>query len=114
VRKKPQGVRAYDFTYRGGRFNTHQVAGGATGPVGNSNSFLYRADVSYDYTDGWRNAGAERFNASPALTWIMAENASVTVQQAFNYDQFDGDGGVPLNITTLPNFDPEWRFSLPQ
>ena len=31
VRKKPQAVRVYDFSYRGGRFNTHQIAGGATG-----------------------------------------------------------------------------------
>ena len=43
VRKKPQAVRAYDFSYRGGRFNTHQVAGGATGPIGNSSRLLYRA-----------------------------------------------------------------------
>ena len=29
VRKKPQGTRAYDLMYRGGRFNSHQIAGGA-------------------------------------------------------------------------------------
>jgi outer membrane receptor for ferric coprogen and ferric-rhodotorulic acid len=36
VRKKPQAVRAYDFSYRVGRFNTHQIAGGATGAVADS------------------------------------------------------------------------------
>ena len=53
VRKKPQAVRAYDFSYRGGRFNTHQIAGGATGAVGGSETFLYRLDsVSNTATAG--------------------------------------------------------------
>jgi len=62
VRKKPQAVRAYDFSYRGGRFNTHQIAGGATGAVGGSKKFLYRLDSSLEHSDGWRDAGADRFN----------------------------------------------------
>ena len=41
VRKKPQAARAYDFSYRGGRFNTHQASGGATGPIGNISRALY-------------------------------------------------------------------------
>ncbi len=114
IRKKPQGTRAYDFMYRGGRFNSHQVAGGATGPVGSLNRLLYRADASYDYSDGWRNAGARRVNVSPTLTWLASERSRLTVHQAFNRDSFDGDGGVPLNVTTRANYDPTWRFSLPQ
>ncbi len=42
IRKKPQGTRAYDLMYRGGRFNTHQVAGGATGPLGSNRAALSR------------------------------------------------------------------------
>ena len=114
VRKKPQAVRAYDFSYRGGRFNTHQVAGGATGAVGESDKFLYRLDTSLEHSDGWRDAGADRFNISPALTWLMSNTARLTIHQTFNRDRFDGDGGVPLNIITLPSFKPELRFSLPQ
>jgi iron complex outermembrane receptor protein len=114
VRKKPQGTRAYDFLYRGGSFNTHQIAGGATGPVGALDRVLYRADLSYEHSDGWRKAGADRFNASPTLTWLMSERARVTVHQAFNRDRFDGDGGVPLNMTTHPLYRRDWRFNLPQ
>jgi iron complex outermembrane receptor protein len=114
VRKKPQAVRAYDFTYRGGRFNTHQIAGGATGAVGGSDKVLYRLDSSFEASDGWRDAGADRFNLSPALTWLMTDRARLTVHQTFNRDRFDGDGGVPLNIIDLPSYEPELRFSLPQ
>jgi iron complex outermembrane recepter protein len=114
VRKKPQAVRAYDFSYRGGRFNTHQITGGATGAVGGSEKFLYRLDSSLEHSDGWRDAGADRFNISPALTWLMTDTARLTVHQTFNRDRFDGDGGVPLNIINRPDFKPELRFSLPQ
>jgi iron complex outermembrane receptor protein len=114
VRKKPEALRAYDVSYRGGRFNTHQVAVGATGPVGDTTKFLYRLDASYENSDGWRNAGAARLNVSPSLTWLMNENARLTIHQIFNRDRFDGDGGVPINITDLPSYKPELRFSLPQ
>jgi TonB-dependent siderophore receptor len=114
VRKKPQAVRAYDFSYRGGRFNTHQIAGGATGAVGNSDKFLYRLDSSLEHSDGWRDAGADRFNISPSLTWLMSGTSRLTIHQTFVRDRFDGDGGVPLNIITLPDFEPDLRFSLPQ
>jgi iron complex outermembrane recepter protein len=114
IRKKPQAVRAYDFSYRGGRFNTHQIAGGATGAVASSDKFLYRLDSSVEHSDGWRDAGADRFNLSPSLTWLMSNTARLTVHQTFNRDRFDGDGGVPLNIITLPSFEPDLRFSLPQ
>ena len=114
VRKKPQAVRAYDFSYRGGRFNTHQVTGGATGAVGSNDKLLYRVDSSFEASDGWRDAGADRFNLSPALTWLMTDRARLTLHQTFNRDHFDGDGGVPLNIVDLPSYKPELRFSLPQ
>lgn len=113
VRKKPQATRAYDIMYKGGRFNTHQVAGGATGPLA-GNRLLYRLDASYDHSDGWRSAGADRFNASPSLTWLMGERARLTVHQAFNRDRFNGDGGVPVETTLVPDYDPSVRFSLPQ
>ncbi len=112
IRKKPEGTRSADFFYRGGRFNTHQVGGGATGPL-IGHRLLYRVDGSYENSDGWRNAGARRLNVSPAATWLLSENARVTVSQAFNHDDFDGDGGVPISITGLPNFNPSWRFSTP-
>ena len=114
VRKKPQAVRAYDFSYRAGRFNTHQIAGGATGAVADSSRVLYRLDSSLEFSDGWRGAGADRFNLSPALTWLMGDSARLTVHQTFVRDRFDGDGGVPLNIVGLPGYQPELRFSLPQ
>jgi iron complex outermembrane receptor protein len=112
IRKKPQGTRAYDFMYKGGRFNSHQVAAGATGPL-TGYRWLYRADASYDYSDGWRGAGANRLNVSPSLTFLISESARVTVHQSLTRDDFKGDGGVAVGFINSNFFDPSRRFSLP-
>jgi iron complex outermembrane recepter protein len=114
IRKKPQAVRSGDVFYRGGRFNTHQVALGTTGPVGNSDRLMYRTDLSFEASDGWRDAGADRLNVAPSLTWLISPKARLTLHQVFVRDRFDGDGGVPLNIISLPDFRRDANFRLPQ
>ena len=114
IRKKPQAVRSGEVSYRGGRFNTHQLAAGTTGPVGSSDNLLYRADLSVEASDGWRDAGANRFNVAPSLTWLTGNRGRLTLHQVFVRDRFDGDGGVPLNIIDLPEFTRDMQFSLPQ
>lgn len=114
VRKKPQAVRAFDFGYRGGSFNTHQLSSGATGAIAGSSRWLYRVDGSFEHSDGWRDAGADRLNVSPSLTALLGQAAQLSVFQTFNRNRYDGDGGVPLNIVADPRFDRESRFSLPQ
>ena len=114
IRKKPQAVRSGEVFYRGGRFNTHQLALGTTGPVGDNERILYRTDLSFESSDGWRQAGADRLNVAPSLTFLFSPKARLTLHQVFVRDKFDGDGGVPLNIINLPNFRRDARFSLPQ
>jgi TonB-dependent siderophore receptor len=114
VRKRPQAAPAFELSYRGGSFNTHQIAGGATGALSGNGRVLYRLDGGFETSDGWRDAGADRFNISPTVTFLMGDSARLTVHQTLNRDRFDGDGGVPLNITDHPAYDPELNFRLPQ
>ena len=114
IRKKPQAVRAFDLMYRGGRFNTHQMAADATGTVGGNERVLYRAGLGFEASEGWRNAGADRFNASPSLTFLLGDRARLTAMQTFVRDRFDGDGGVPLAIVGRPAYRSDLNFSLPQ
>jgi iron complex outermembrane receptor protein len=74
---------------------------------------LYRIDGSYSSSRGWRDAGAKRLNVSPSLTWLANERFRITVHQTLNRDDFDGDGGVAVALTTSPLFNPKRRFSLP-
>jgi len=75
IRKKPAANRAYDLFYRGGRFNTNQVGMGATGPVGNWQRLLYRADFSFENSSGRRDAATKRFNFSPSFTYLFNDRA---------------------------------------
>jgi iron complex outermembrane recepter protein len=112
IRKQPQGQRAYDLFYTGGRFNKQQVGGGATGPLV-SEKLLYRVDASFDHTDGWRGAGSDRLNVSPAFTWLINDRNRFNIHETFNRDNFDGDGGLPVEVVNLPGFDLSRRFSTP-
>ena len=111
IRKKPQAAPFYELFYKGGRFNTHQIGGGATGEVFGLSHLLYRADVSFEDSDGWRGAGARRFNVSPVLTWLVNDRSRFTIHQAFNRDRFDGDAGVPVAVLDVPGFDLSRRFN---
>jgi len=114
IRKKPQAPRVYDFLYRGGRFNTHQVGAGATGQVFTLSRLLYRVDASYEHTDAWRDAGARRLNVTPTLTWRINDRSRFTIYQLFNKGDFDGDAGVPVGVIALKGFDLSRRFNTPQ
>ena len=96
--------------YRGGRFNRQQVGGGATGPL-ISNRLLYRVDSSFDHSDGWRGAGGDRFNISPSVNWLINDRNRLTVYESFNHDNFNGDGGLPVGVLSIPNFDLSRRLS---
>ncbi|MGH9783152.1 MAG: carboxypeptidase regulatory-like domain-containing protein, partial [Terriglobia bacterium] len=114
IRKKPEADPSYELLYRGGRFNSHQVGGAATGPLFGSSRLLYRADVSYDHSDGWRDAGARRLHLGPALTWLFSDRGRVTVRETVTRDDFDGDAGVPITVLDLPGFDLSRRFNTQQ
>ncbi len=112
IRKQPQGQRAYDLFYTGGRFNKQQVGGGATGPL-ISEKLLYRVDASFDHTAGWRGAGSDRLNVSPAFTWLINDRNRLNIHETFNRDNFAGDGGLPVEVVNIPGFDLGRRFSTP-
>jgi outer membrane receptor protein involved in Fe transport len=114
IRKKPAATRAYDLFYRGGRFNTHNVGAGATGSVFNWYKLLYRTDLSFEDSAGWRNAGGRRFNFSPSLTYLINDRSRVTIHQAFNRDRFDTDGGIPVGAANVPGFNLATRFNTSQ
>lgn len=114
IRKKPEATPAYDLFYRVGRFNTHQVGGGATGQVFGLDRLLYRADVSYENTDGWRDAGSRRLNVSPVVNVLINERTRISIHESFNHDDFDLDAGIPAGVLDLPGFDLSRRFNTPQ
>jgi len=114
VRKKPELSRTHDLFYRGGRFRSNQVGAGSGGSVFGSRRLLYRADLSFDDSRGWRDAASRRSNVSPAVTWIVNDRNRVTVNQAFNRDRFATDAGIPDGVLGISGFSLATRFNTPQ
>lgn len=114
IRKKPQATPAFDLSYRVGRFGLNQVGGSATGSIFGSNRFLYRIDSMFEDNEGWRKAGARRFNVSPTLTWLISEKARITFFQGLTRDNYRLDNGVPKQLYDLPGFDLSTRFTTKQ
>jgi iron complex outermembrane receptor protein len=104
IRRKPSGITSNEVRYRAGRFGLQEVGFGTTGKVFTLQRLLYRTDVAYSHSDGWRQTGYNRFSAQPALTWLIAPNMSLTTMQTFTRDRFTLDGGVPLAALAIPNF----------
>ena len=73
---------------------------------------LYRFDTAFQHADGWRQAGADRFNATPALTWVASDAVRVAVHfESFSRDKFKLDGHPYLLLNSLPNYPLDRRFN---
>jgi iron complex outermembrane recepter protein len=118
IRKKPQAVPVHDIQYRFGRWGLQEVAVGTAGAVFGLGRLMYRVDAGFSHRDGWRQNGANRFNVSPALTWLITDRMRVTTIQALIRDRYTLDGGVPTPLTFRQGFpfdrklNPEGDFQL--
>lgn len=123
VRKKPVSTPNYEFLARAGRWGYAGAEAGATGPLGKSESLLYRLDFGFNRADGWRDAGWRRINVSPAVHWRATSRDQLNFYSILTFDNYDGDAGFPLirsaneanpfRSTIIPNIDFSRRFSTP-
>jgi iron complex outermembrane receptor protein len=113
IRKKPQAQRVQDLLYRGGPWGLQQVTGGAAGQIFGLQRVLYRLDSSFSREDGWRDAGSRRFNASPALTWLIHNRMRINFNESLTRDRYDLDAGVPVSLLARPGFPLDRRLNPP-
>lgn len=104
TRKKPQSQPFQEIYYRAGRWGLQEVGASSTGRVFGMNKLLYRADFGFSHTDGWRDVGANRFNLSPVLTYLLNDRGRITLQQSFARDRFETDGGLPTALYLKQGF----------
>ena len=95
VRKKPSSVRNYEGVVRGGRWGRFGAEFGATGPL-KTDRILYRLDVGFDRTDGWRDAGYRRLNTTPSFNFRLTNRDQLNFVTSYNEERYSGDAGIPL------------------
>jgi iron complex outermembrane receptor protein len=112
IRKKPQAQRLTDVMYKIGEWNTHLASLGTSGQVFNLSRLLYRLDGAVYLADGWRQAGSNRFNITPALTWLISNRVRVAANESFSRDRFRMDAGIPRTLLQAhPDYPLDRRFN---
>ena len=123
VQKKPLSTPVYEMAFTAGRWGMRGAELGVTGPMGTGN-LLGRLDVAYTHSDGFRQAGYDQFNATPAVYWRISPGDQLNVHVTYNEDRYDLDAGVPLvpdastadfplRYTTIPNVPLDTRYNAP-
>jgi len=96
VEKQPLDASHQEIVVRGGQWGTGGVEFGSTGPLGSSHDLLYRIDVGFLHSDGFRQAGYNRFDLAPKLFWRITPRDRLRFNVNWNDDHFDLDAGIPL------------------
>ena len=96
VEKQPLDARQQELVLRGGQWGTGGFEFGSTGPLGSSQNLLYRIDVGFTHSDGFREAGYNRFDLVPKLSWRIRSRDRLRFNVNWNDDHFDMDAGIPL------------------
>jgi len=96
LEKQPLDASHQEIVVRGGQWGTAGVEFGSTGPLTSSRDLLYRADVAYIHSDGFRGAGYNRFNFTPQLFWRITPRDLLRFNVNWNDDHFNLDAGIPL------------------
>jgi iron complex outermembrane receptor protein len=123
VQKKPLSTPLYEVAFHAGRWGTRGAELGVTGPMGTGN-LLGRLDVAFARSDGFRQAGYEQLNLTPAVYWRVSPSDQLNFHLTYNEDRYDLDAGLPLvpdastadfplRYTTIPNVSLETRYNTP-
>ena len=96
VEKQPLNARQQELVLRGGQWGTAGFEFGSTGPLGSSSNLLYRIDLGYSHSDGFRGAGYNRFDLAPKLFWRLSSRDRLRFNVNWNDDHFNMDAGIPL------------------
>jgi len=123
VQKKPLSTPLYEAAFKAGRWGMRGAELGVTGPLETSN-LLGRLDVSMAHSDGFRQAGYDLFNITPALYWKATPSDQLNIHITYNQDRYDLDSGIPLlpdasnqnfplQATIIPSVPLETRYNVP-
>ena len=97
VTKKPLDVARRSVTLTAGSFNTSNVYADFTGPLNEKKSLLYRLNLGYENTDGFRDLqGLTTFIVAPSFTYILSDRTQLNADLTYNNNMGNPDRGLSL------------------
>ena len=97
VTKKPLDVARRSVTISSGSFNTTNVYADFTGPLNEKKNILYRLNLGYENTDGFRDLqGVRTFIVAPSFTYIFSDRTQLNADITYNNNMGNPDRGLSL------------------
>ena len=98
VTKKPLDVARRSVTLTAGSFNTSNVYGDFTGPLNEQKSLLYRLNLGYENTDGFRDLqGVTTFIVAHSFTYILSDRTQLNADITYNNNKGKLDRGLAIH-----------------
>ncbi len=98
VTKKPLDVARRSVTLTAGSFNTSNVYGDFTEPLNEQKSLLYRLNLGYENTDGFRDLqGVTTFIVAPSFTYILSDRTQLNADITYNNNKGKLDRGLAIH-----------------
>ena len=97
VTKKPLDVVRRSVSLTAGSFNTSNVYADFTGPLNEKKNILYRLNLGYENTDGFRDLqGVTTFIVAPSFTYIFSDRTQLNADITYNNNMGNPDRGLSL------------------
>ena len=111
VTKQPQATPAYSAQQQFGSYGLYRTTVGATGPMNEAATLLYRVDASYDTSGSIVDSGFTRdLFLAPTLKLPLGEHAQVTLEYEHKDSNFNGNYATfPVVQAANGNFVPVYE-----
>ena len=97
VTKKPLDVARHSATLTTGSFGTTRGYTDLTGPLNDKKTLLYRLNLAYENTDGFRNLqGLTSYIVAPSFTYRASEKTQLNIDMTYVNHQGKLDRGVAV------------------
>ncbi|MGC2165199.1 MAG: TonB-dependent receptor plug domain-containing protein, partial [Gallionella sp.] len=104
VTKQPQAVPYYSLEQQVGSWDHYLTNLDATGPFNEDKTVLYRANISYDKSNSWRDSVTnERLFIAPTLQWRINPQTQMTLEAEYNHNPHTYDATQYLPYDTATN-----------
>jgi iron complex outermembrane receptor protein len=99
ITEQPQEDPAYEVGLQGGSFTFVRPTLDFTGPLTNDRNLLYRLNLAYEYSDGFRDfeQDVDRLFVAPVLAWRLGENTTVT----FDFTHLRDDRPIDRGLVAI-------------
>ena len=104
VTKKPEVVPSYSVEQLAGSWDHYQTSLGATGPVNESKTLLYRFDASFSNSHSWRDGITdEKLFLAPTIQWRPSAQTQATLEVEYTHNPTVFDNGKLVPFDTNSN-----------